>query len=270
MEAHLVSLDRDHPGFRDPLYRRRRDAIARLALAHLPGQSAPHVAYLPEEQVVWKTALEALSPLHARYASRSFLDAWPALDFQTTRIPQLAEVSARLAQRTGFTYAPVAGLMSPREFMQALADRTFLATQYMRHPSAPLYTPEPDVIHELVGHAPSLADARHARLNALFGEATRAADDATVEKLIRTYWYCLEFGLVREGDAVKAVGAGLLSSFGELGRFEREAKLLPFDLEVIGRTTFDPTCYQSTLFVAPSEEALLSALTGWLSDIAAR
>ena len=71
-------------------------------------------------------------------------------------------------------------------------------------------------------------------------------------------------GVVREGDALKAVGAGLLSSFGELGRFEREANLVPFDLEVIVRTPFDPTQYQSTLFVAPSEDALLSSLTQWL------
>jgi phenylalanine-4-hydroxylase len=116
-----------------------------------------------------------------------------------------------------------------------------------------------------VGHAPSLADPRYARLNALFGTATRRADDARVEALIRTYWYCLEFGLVREGGAVKAVGAGLLSSFGELGRFESAATLAPFDLEVIARTPFDPTQYQATLFVAESEEALLAALERFLT-----
>jgi phenylalanine-4-hydroxylase len=166
--------------------------------------------------------------------------------------------------RTGFTYAPVAELMSPREFMETLEGKVFLATQYMRHPSAPLYTPEPDVIHELVGHAPSLADPRYARLNALFGTATGRADDARVEKLIRTYWYCLEFGLVKENGSVKAVGAGLLSSFGELGRFEHQASLQPFDIEVIGRTPFDPTQYQGTLFVAESEGEMISALESFL------
>ena len=270
MDVHLIQLDRDHPGFRDLTYRARRDAIARLADAHERGQPPPHVAYSPEEGQVWATALESLTALHARYACRGYLAAWPALDFTAARIPQLAEVSERLARATGFTYAPVAGLVTPREFMERLADRTFLATQYMRHPSTPLYTPEPDVIHELVGHAPSLCDERYAHINQLFGDATRVANDATVERLIRTYWYCMEFGVVREGDALKAVGAGLLSSFGELGRFEREAKLVPFELGLVGRTPFDPTQYQSTLFVAASEDALLATLTEWLESLSAR
>jgi phenylalanine-4-hydroxylase len=267
VDAHLVQLDRDHPGFRDLTYRKRRDAIARLAGAHRRGEPPPHVDYTRDEHQVWHAVLETLTALHARYACRSYLEAWPTMKFTKAGIPQLAEASAQLSQVTGFTYAPVAGLVTPREFMERLADRTFLATQYMRHPSAPLYTPEPDVIHELVGHAPSLCDERYARINQLFGDATRVADEATVERLIRTYWYCMEFGVVREGDALKAVGAGLLSSFGELGRFEREAKLMTFDLETVGRTPFDPTQYQSTLFVAPSEDVLLKTLSDWLVSL---
>lgn len=270
MDTHLIKLDQDHPGFRDPAYRVRRDAIAQLALAHRRGEPPPQVAYDADEQRVWSDVLDALAPLHAHYACKSFLAGWPKLGFVGDRIPQLSEVSARLKELTGFTYEPVAGLMSPREFMDRLADRTFLATQYMRHPSAPLYTPEPDVIHELVGHAPSLSDERYARINALFGEASAIADEATIEKLIRTYWFCLEFGLVREGAAVKAVGAGLLSSFGELGRFEQESTLLPFDLEHIAQTPFDPTQYQRLLFVAPSEDMLLTSLTDWLEHLGAR
>ena len=266
MDPHLIQLDRDHPGFRDPDYRRRRDAIARQAQAHQAGQPAPHVDYTEAELGVWKAALLALAPLHARYAAASYRAAFPLLPFTPARIPQLSEMGAALSARTGFTYAPVAGLMSPREFMEELEHHVFLATQYVRHPSAPLYTPEPDVIHELVGHAPSLADPRYAKLNALFGTATRTTgDEARVERLIRSYWYCLEFGLVRESGAVKAVGAGLLSSFGELGRFEAHATLRPFDLEEIGRTPFDPTQYQATLFVAESEAALLTALEALLT-----
>jgi phenylalanine-4-hydroxylase len=268
VDAHLIKLDRDHPGFRDLDYRKRRDAIARLALAHRPGEPAPRVEYTAEEQKVWQVALEALKALHARWACRGFLAAWPTVELSPHQIPQLSDVSNRLQQLTGFTYAPVAGLMTPRDFMERLSDRTFLATQYMRHPSAPLYTPEPDVIHELVGHAPQLSDERYARVNQLFGEATRVAGDAQIDALIRTYWYCMEFGLVRERSEVKAVGAGLLSSFGELGRFEKEASLVPFELEQIARTPFDPTQYQSILFVAPSEDSLLSTLTDWLGKIA--
>ena len=260
MEAHLVQLDRDHPGFRDLAYRHRRDAIAHLADTHRAGEPPPFVTYTDEEQQVWRTALQSLAPLHARYACPSYREGWQVAQLPLDRVPQLNEVGARLLATQGFHYEPVAGLVPPREFLERLADRWFPATQYMRHHSMPLYTPEPDVIHELVGHAPLLATKAHADANVLFGHATRACADDVVEGLIRLYWYALEFGLAREDGQVRAVGAGLLSSFGELGRFEAKARLLPFDVAVIERTPFDPTAYQTTLFVADSEQAMLDAL----------
>jgi phenylalanine-4-hydroxylase len=262
----LVQLDRDHPGFRDPVYRRRRNEIAQLALAHELGQPVPTIAYSDEEHGVWRVALQNLLPLHARHACREHLAQWPVIGFPHGRIPQLEEINRVLAKATGFSFQPVAGLVSPRTFMIHLADGVFLATQYMRHASTPLYTPEPDVIHELVGHAPLLSHPEVARLNRRFGEATRVADAATVERLIRVYWYALEFGLVREEDGLRAVGAGLLSSFGELQRFER-AELRPFSVAQVARTTFDPTDYQSVLFVGESTRAMLGEVDGWLEQI---
>lgn len=268
-KPHLVALDQDHPGFRDATYRARRNAIAQQAIDHLDGQPAPQVAYSDEEREVWRHVLEALAPLHQRFATPTFLREWPALGFEPTRVPQLEEVNRALKERTGFRLAPVAGLVSPAEFMLALADGVFLATQYMRHHSMPLYTPEPDVIHELVGHAALLADERHARVNRRFGLATRRARPEQIDALIRVYWYALEFGVVRHGDELKVIGAGLLSSFGELGRFQ-QATLRPFDLAEVTETPFDPTQYQSTLFVSRSEAAVLDELEAWLSSIEAQ
>src|SRR5690606_38411903 len=128
----------DHPGFRDLHYRRRRDAIARLAEAHRAGEPPPSVEYTAEEHGVWRTALEHLAPLHARYASPAFREGWEAVQLPRDRVPQLAEVGARLFAARGFQYQPVAGLVTPRVFMERLADRWFLATQYMRHHSTPL------------------------------------------------------------------------------------------------------------------------------------
>lgn len=263
----LVTLDREHPGFRDPVYRQRRNEIARIALEYRLGAPIPEVAYTERENEVWRTALENLAPLHRRYACRAYLEYWPRMGFRSDRIAQLSEITRALAPLTGFSLSPVAGLVTPKVFLTHLADGVFLATQYVRHHSTPLYTPEPDVIHELVGHAALLAAPELARVNRLFGEAASRASDAQMEALIRTYWYTLEFGLTREQGALKVIGAGLLSSFGELQRFEAQAELRPLDLEEIARTPFDPTDYQRVLFVAESTEQLLEELERWLQKL---
>jgi phenylalanine-4-hydroxylase len=134
----------------------------------------------------------------------------------------------------------------------------------------PLYTPEPDVVHELVGHATSFFRPEIVRLTRLFGEAAQNANEETLRELERVYWYTLEFGAAREDGDVKAYGAGLLSSFGELGRFASQAELKPFDIAEIARTHYDPTSYQKVLFVAPSFGEMEKRVAGWLEEVIER
>ncbi len=261
----LVELDPDHPGFRDAAYRARRDAIARLALEYRDGDPVPDVAYTDDENGVWRAVWASLDPLHDRYACRVYRSCLADVALRKDRVPQLAEVNARLADKTGFRMLPVAGLVAGRTFLAYLGKGIFLSTQYMRHASRPLYTPEPDVVHELVGHAATFADPDFARLNRAFGAAMVDADDARAEQLARLYWYTLEFGLIEEDGALKVYGAGLLSSAGELQFFEQGAAIQPFDPEVASRTTYDPTDFQRTLFVAPSFDRVVEDVVGWLA-----
>jgi phenylalanine-4-hydroxylase len=268
MDLELVQLDRDHPGFRDAAYRARRNAIAALAVRHRIGAPVVDVDYVEEEHGVWRTVLEHLAPLHERYACLAYREAWPAVGLGTPEIPSFEVVNARIAALSGFRLEPVGGLVTAARFMEHLEGSVFLATQYMRHHSAPLYTPEPDVVHELVGHAPLLVDPRFAEVNRMFGVATRKAPPERVEELIRAYWFTLEFGVARGERGFDVYGAGLLSSFGELGRFEQEAELRPFDLDAIRHQPFDPTDYQRVLFVAPSVDDAVEELRRWLSTFA--
>lgn len=258
--AELVALDRDHPGFRDETYRMRRNEIARLALTAREGEPISEVAYTPEEHGVWALVHARLKPLHARFACQAYLEGLARLRLDDQRITQLGDISQQLEGLTGFRLFPVAGLVSSRAFLAALGRSTFLSTQYVRHSSRPLYTPEPDIIHEVIGHAASLCSPQLAALNRLFGQVAARAHENRIEELERLYWYTVEFGVVLENGRPKAFGAGLLSSFGELGRFAQEAFLRPFDPASATAHPYDPTDYQRQLYFVPSLEFVLERL----------
>ena len=260
----LVELDPDHPGFRDSEYRARRNRIAQIAAEYEPGAVVPDAPYTPEEHEVWRTICGALKPAHEEHACAEYLECVRRLDLPRDRIPQLSEVTKRVEALSGFRLEPVAGLVAPRVFLESLANNVFLSTQYIRHYSTPLYTPEPDVAHEILGHAVTLASERLAELNRLVGRAVlRSSSNEALERLSRLYWFTLEFGVLREGGALKAYGTGLLSSAGELKEMHR-AELLPFDLDAASRLEYDPTTFQPKLFCADSFDAMFETLREYL------
>jgi phenylalanine-4-hydroxylase len=261
----LVPLSADHPGFQDAEYRARRNAIAQLALAHTVDAPVPDVDYTADEISVWRTVWKHLAPLHSRFAVREYQHAQKSLHLAQDRVPQLREVNLQLATSGGFAMHPVAGLVTAKGFLSRLGERVFLSTQYMRHPSVPLYTPEPDVVHELIGHAGTLAHPLFADLNQAFGLAAARADAEGIAQIERVYWFSLEFGLARENGELKAFGAGLLSSFGELGEIAQKPQLVPWNLEAVARAPYDPTQRQATLFVAEQGlPALSQEILNWL------
>ncbi len=260
----IVKLDPDHPGFRDPEYRARRNQIAQIALSYAPGAAIPSAPYTAEEHGVWQTIWNALGPAHRAHACSEYLDCVQRLAFDTDRIPQLSEVTEKVEALSGFQLEPVAGLVEPRVFLESLARGVFLCTQYIRHHSTPLYTPEPDVVHEIVGHAVTLASPRFAEINRLFGEAVRRTSNADdLDRLARVYWFTIEFGVLRENGELKAYGTGLLSSAGELEEMHK-ARLLPLDIEVASKHDYDPTHYQSVLFCAESFDGMYTSLKEFL------
>ncbi len=260
----LVALDPAHPGFRDQAYRARRNEIAHIAVRYQPNTPVPDAPYTPAEHELWRDITVALAPAHRRHACAEYLACVRRLDLPRERIPQMREVSERVQRFSGFRLEPVAGLVEPRVFLAALADGVFLCAQYIRHHSTPHYTPEPDVVHELVGHAVWLASEHMAELNRLFGAAVRRTKSAAAfERLARLYWFTIEFGVLREAGEVKAYGTGLLSSAGELATMP-DVELRAFDLDAAAQLDFDPTNYQPILFCADSFAEMYLRLRDYL------
>lgn len=252
----VVELGQGHPGFADAEYRERRNALAELALTWSEGESIPDAPYTEAEEEVWRLVSRELAVKHQTLASKEYLEGAETLTLPGDRIPQLAEVSAMLKPLTGFTYRPAAGLVPLRDFYGVLADSNFYSTQYIRHHSVPFYTPEPDVIHEVIGHANALAAERFASLYRVAGQAARRVEsEEALEFVSRVFWFTLEFGVIRESDGLKAYGAGILSSYGEIEEF-RNMTIKPLDLREMGTIEYDITKYQDVLFEAQSMEHL--------------
>jgi phenylalanine-4-hydroxylase len=255
-----LELPHDHPGFHDRAYRARRAAIARVGAAYQPGSPIPDVTYTAEEDEVWRVVSVELAGRHRRFACAEYLRGAERLVLPRDRVPQLREVDERVRELSGFRIRPVPGLVPTREFYGALADRTFLSTQYIRHHSVPFYTPEPDIVHEIIGHANMLASPVLADLYEAAGRASRRAEsDEALEFFSRVFWFTLEFGVVREAGELKAYGAGLLSSYGEIVEF-RDAEMLPWDIYAMGTQDYDITRYQPLLFVAESFDRMVDDL----------
>jgi phenylalanine-4-hydroxylase len=258
------TLPADHPGVSDPAYRSRRATIARIGESYRRGDPIPFVEYTPEEDDLWRLVSTELARKHGRFACRATRQGADALGLWRDRVPQLAEISERLQALTGFRVEPVAGLVPTRRFYGSLADRCFLSTQYVRHTSVPFYTPEPDMVHEVVGHCSMLADPRLAELYGLAGEASlRATTDAALDFFSRVFWFTLEFGVAYEDGELRCYGAGLLSSFGEIEMF-RSAEIRPFDIVEMGTTDYDIARYQPVLFAGMSLAQVVEDLSAWL------
>ncbi len=262
-----VHLGENHPGFTDADYRARRGEIAAAALAHRPGEPMPTIDYTEEEQGIWRLVSAELAPKHEKYAHSEFLAAKANLALPTDHVPQLHEVTERLAPLTGWSYRAAPGLVPLREFYADLGARTFNSTQYLRHPSQPLYTPEPDIIHEVIGHANQLASPRFAAICEAAGQASlRLETDEAMQFVADVFWFSIEFGVMAENGETKAYGAGILSSYGEMDEFGH-MDIRPLDLHQMGTLNYDITAYQPVLFRAESLDQLEDVVGAFFSTV---
>ena len=216
--------------------------------------------YTAEEHATWDTLFARQSKLLPGRASEAYLRGLDVLKLSRPGIPDFEELSERLMKLTGWQVVAVPGLVPDDVFFDHMANRRFVAGNFIRRPDQLDYLQEPDVFHDVFGHVPMLADPVFADYLAAYGRGgQRALGMDALKYLGRLYWYTVELGLVREGGDLRIYGAGIVSSYSE-SRFALEdpsPNRIGFDLARVMRTEYRIDDFQQNYFVIPSYEALL-------------
>ena len=217
-------------------------------------------AYTPQEHAVWDTLFARQVELLPGRASEAFLRGLDVLRLSRPGIPDFEELSARLEALTGWRVVAVPGLVPDAVFFDHLANRRFVAGNFIRRPDQLDYLQEPDVFHDVFGHVPMLADPVFADYMAAYGRGgLRSLTYGSLDRLARLYWYTVEFGLVREGGGLRIYGSGIVSSRAEsiFALDDPSPNRIGFNLSRVMRTPYRIDDFQQNYFVIPSFEDLL-------------
>jgi phenylalanine-4-hydroxylase len=242
---------------------------ADIALAPPPGAAPDWTIpqhwdrFTAEQHRVWDLLFRRQTAQLSGRVVSAFEQGLDVLHLSKPGIPDLDELNERLFARTGWTVVSVPGLVPDDIFFDHLSRRRFPAGNLIRSADSLDYLEEPDVFHDVFGHVPMLAQPQVADFMQALGErGLEAMQAGALDRLARLYWYTVEFGLAREGGAVRIFGAGIASSFGEsLYALESRApQRLPFNLRRIARTRYRSDAFQSCYFVVDSFEAMLREL----------
>jgi phenylalanine-4-hydroxylase len=216
--------------------------------------------YTAQEHAVWDTLFARQAKLLPGRVADEFLDGLDVLKLSKPGIPDFEELSEALMKRTGWQVVAVPGLVPEDVFFDHLANRRFVAGQFIRRPEQLDYLQEPDIFHDVFGHVPLLAHPVFADYMQAYGRGgLRSMQFGAIHKLARLYWYTVEFGLIRAGDGLKLYGAGIVSSYGEsiFALDDPSPNRLGFDLLRVMRTKYRIDDFQQNYFVIDSFESLL-------------
>ena len=216
--------------------------------------------YTADEHAVWDLLFERQAKLLPGRASEAFLRGLDVLKLSKPGIPDFEELSDRLMKLTGWQVVAVPGLVPDDVFFDHMANRRFVAGNFIRTRDQLDYLQEPDVFHDVFGHVPMLADPRFADYLEAYGRGgLRAMEFGALKQLSRLYWYTVEFGLIDEPEGLRIYGSGIVSSSAEsvFSLEDPSPNRIAFDLKRVMRTDYRIDDFQQNYFVIPSFDELL-------------
>ena len=224
----------------------------------------PWQSYTDTDHQVWQTLYARQQALLGPQACQEFLAAQAAMGMSETQIPKFSELNAVLKTATGWEIIGVEGLLPELDFFEHLANRRFPVTWWIRKPDQLDYLSEPDLFHDLYGHAPLLMNPVFANYMQAYGQGGLRAmsfGPEALSQLTRLYWYTVEFGLINTPQGLRIYGAGILSSKGECDySLNADApNRIGFDLKRVMNTRYRIDTYQKTYFVIDNFEQLFEA-----------
>ena len=231
------------------------------------GDEIEYPGYPEEDHETWQILVERQMEQLPGRACEAYLRGQDVLGLEADRIPDLAHLSRRLNEETGWQVANVPGLIHEKNFFSLLSQRKFPSTNYVRGREELDYTPAPDCFHDIFGHMPMLTQPEFADFYQLYGQAAQNAEGADRPRLERFHWFTVEFGLIQEQGGKRIFGAGIVSSNEEVTHaLSDEVTLHPFDPEhIVEKDDYEVYNLQEELFVLDSFEQLVDGFRDWTS-----
>ncbi|MBI3556970.1 MAG: hypothetical protein HY074_11960 [Deltaproteobacteria bacterium] len=223
-------------------------------------RQAPGAVDRSASNEVWRELYAYAWPRLAGLACQAHLEGMARLEYGKSQQPQLERVQQSVREWTGWELVRAHGEVPAPKFFELLSRREFPLVFELR-PLEQIYASvQPDLWHELLGHAPLLLNREIAALYEWFGRAGVAAhmQSATAfEEICKLYWFTAEYGLVRQGWKTKIMGAGLLASpLGPDSVRHRKVKIRRFTIRRVLVASYNPYQYQGLLFRVASISSL--------------
>jgi phenylalanine-4-hydroxylase len=219
--------------------------------------------YTVSDFEVWKLLWNRQTEYLHTHASRLYLEALTAIGFYSDEIPNFEKTNERLIRVTGWQLTVAPELVPDAEFFRLLAQRVFPATCWLRTMEELDYLEEPDMFHDVFGHAPLLTNTFFAIFMEAFGKLALqwVHHPGALKMLSAFYWFTVEFGLLSEDGEIKIFGSGIISSVGETQHVLHGQSLkIPFDIHGMMSTPYRTDKVQDQYFVIDSFEQLCDAL----------